>query len=57
MYIRVVCAHKCRCPQELELQVVINHLMWMLRIEIGSSARAVLEKNILEVIQRSPGQR
>lgn len=32
-------------PLELELQVVVNCPMWVLRIELGSSAKAVLAPN------------
>ena len=41
--------HVCRCPQrpegvrflELELQVVVNHQMWVLRTKLGDSLRAI----------------
>lgn len=40
-----VCAYKYRCPQsskeDIRSSVVINCSMWMMRIEIGTLARAV----------------
>lgn len=44
-----VCAQECGClqspeltdPLELDLQVIVSHLVWGLRIKLGSSGRAV----------------
>lgn len=49
----VVCALRCRClersevsdPLELELQVVVNHAVWVLGTKLGSFARAVSALN------------
>lgn len=46
MYIGMVWT-RVQLPLELELQVVINHPMWMLRLELGSLARAVWKRKFL----------
>lgn len=52
--VRKVCAHKCKClrrPEEdirspeVGIQVAVSHPMWMLDIELRSSARAICTFN------------
>lgn len=47
VHANILCTEKKKVPDSLglELQAVSSHLMWVLRTEWGSSARAVLALN------------
>ena len=49
-----MCSHISQSdPLELELQVLVSHLMWVLGIELWSSVRAVCETSDLELQAQS----
>lgn len=45
MWVQMYRSQRCRIPLELELQVVVSHLVWVLGIKLRSCGRAVHAPN------------
>lgn len=44
-WVQIHRSQRCRIPLELELQVVVSHLVWVLGIKLRSRGRAVHAPN------------